>query len=140
MRAILKAKGLIEVRYRQLKAAIMCHANEKLTEILQTILIGFQVEFKNTWAAHQTNGYEEKRAPVEFKERHLDEWPSINCPVELAERLEFEDVRSTLKQKTHTLTPVRRPEVRESNQGEHFRKFDNHNTRRTGNFSNLKDI
>ncbi|GFT75487.1 homeotic protein female sterile [Trichonephila clavipes] len=23
-----------------------------------------------------------KRAPVEFKERHLDEWPSINCPVE----------------------------------------------------------
>ncbi|GFU93009.1 peptidase A2 domain-containing protein [Trichonephila clavipes] len=33
-----------------------------------------------------------KRAPVEFKERHLDEWPSINCPVE-----EFEDVRRTLK-------------------------------------------
>ncbi|GFX75594.1 uncharacterized protein TNCV_4715001 [Trichonephila clavipes] len=34
-----------------------------------------------------------KRAPVEFKERHLDEWPSINCPVELAERLEeFEDL------------------------------------------------
>ncbi|GFX13788.1 homeotic protein female sterile [Trichonephila clavipes] len=34
-----------------------------------------------------------KRAPVEFKERHLDECPSINCPVELAERLEeFEDV------------------------------------------------
>ncbi|GFX96489.1 hypothetical protein TNCV_1441631 [Trichonephila clavipes] len=25
-----------------------------------------------------------KRAPVEFKERHLHEWPSINCPVELA--------------------------------------------------------
>ncbi|GFT61273.1 peptidase A2 domain-containing protein [Trichonephila clavipes] len=41
-----------------------------------------------------------KRAHVEFKERHLDEWPSINCPVELAERLEeFEDVRRTLKQK-----------------------------------------
>ncbi|GFV87516.1 transposon Ty3-G Gag-Pol polyprotein [Trichonephila clavipes] len=38
-----------------------------------------------------------KRVPVEFKERHLDEWPSINCPVELAERLEeFEDVRRTL--------------------------------------------
>ncbi|GFX07944.1 uncharacterized protein TNCV_4162131 [Trichonephila clavipes] len=54
-----------------------------------------------------------KRAPVEFKERHLDEWPSINCPVELAERLEeFEDVRGTLKQKTHTLTSVRRLEVR----------------------------
>ncbi|GFY11202.1 transposon Ty3-G Gag-Pol polyprotein [Trichonephila clavipes] len=34
-----------------------------------------------------------KRAPVEFKERHLDEWLSINCPAELAERLEeFEDV------------------------------------------------
>ncbi|GFY00318.1 uncharacterized protein TNCV_4711201 [Trichonephila clavipes] len=49
-----------------------------------------------------------KRAPVEFKEHHLDDWPSINCPVELAERLEeFEDVRRTLKQKTHTLTPVR---------------------------------
>ncbi|GFY17757.1 hypothetical protein TNCV_1074921 [Trichonephila clavipes] len=31
---------------------------------------------------------EEKRAPVELKERHLDEWPSINCPVKLAERLE----------------------------------------------------
>ncbi|GFW31389.1 hypothetical protein TNCV_3416451 [Trichonephila clavipes] len=65
-----------------------------------------------------------KRAPVEFKERHLDEWPSINCPVELAERPEeFEDVRRTLKQKTHTLTPVRRPEVRGSNQAENFRKF-----------------
>ncbi|GFX35296.1 transposon Tf2-6 polyprotein [Trichonephila clavipes] len=77
-----------------------------------------------------------KRAPVEFKERHLDEWPSINCPVELAERLEeFEDVRRTLKQKTHTLTPVRRPEVRGSNQAENFRKFDNHNRRRTGNFN-----
>ncbi|GFX95722.1 retrovirus-related Pol polyprotein from transposon 17.6 [Trichonephila clavipes] len=77
-----------------------------------------------------------KRAPVEFKERHLDEWPSINCPVELAERLEeFEDVCRTLKQKTHTLTPVRRPEVRGSNQAEHFRKFDNHNTRRTGNLN-----
>ncbi|GFS93407.1 presequence protease, mitochondrial [Trichonephila clavipes] len=76
-----------------------------------------------------------KRAPVEFKECHLDEWPSINCPVELAERLEeFEDIRRTLKQKTHTLTPVRRPEVRGSNQAEHFRKFDNHNTR-TGNFN-----
>ncbi|GFY20710.1 transposon Ty3-G Gag-Pol polyprotein [Trichonephila clavipes] len=36
-----------------------------------------------------------RRAPVEFKERHLDEWPSINCPVELAERLkEFEDVHT----------------------------------------------
>ncbi|GFX78678.1 retrovirus-related Pol polyprotein from transposon 17.6 [Trichonephila clavipes] len=77
-----------------------------------------------------------KIAPVEFKERHLDEWPSINCPVELAERLqEFEDVRRTLKQKTHTLTPVRRPEVRGSNQVENLRKFDNHNTRRTGNLN-----
>ncbi|GFW13422.1 retrovirus-related Pol polyprotein from transposon 17.6 [Trichonephila clavipes] len=77
-----------------------------------------------------------KRTPVEFKERHLDEWPSINCPVELAERLEeFEDVRRTLKQKTHILTPVRRPEVRGSNQAENFRKFDNHNTRRTGTFN-----
>ncbi|GFV41332.1 retrovirus-related Pol polyprotein from transposon 17.6 [Trichonephila clavipes] len=37
-----------------------------------------------------------KRSPVEFKERHLDKWPSINCPVKLAERLEeFEDVRQT---------------------------------------------
>ncbi|GFY06602.1 transposon Tf2-9 polyprotein [Trichonephila clavipes] len=77
-----------------------------------------------------------KRALVEFKERHLDEWPCINCPVELAERLEeFVDVRRTLKQKTHTLTPVRRPEVRRSNQAEHFRKFDNRNTRRTRNFN-----
>ncbi|GFY51860.1 hypothetical protein TNIN_439561 [Trichonephila inaurata madagascariensis] len=76
-----------------------------------------------------------KRAPVEFKERHLDEWPSFNCSVELAERLEeFEDIRRTLKQKTHTL-PVQRPEVMGSNQAEHFRKFDNHNTRRTGNFN-----
>ncbi|GFW09968.1 transposon Tf2-9 polyprotein [Trichonephila clavipes] len=76
-----------------------------------------------------------KRAPVEFKERYLDGWPSINCPVELVERLEeFEDVRRTLKQKTHTLTPVRRPEVRGSNQAEHFRKFDYYNTRRTGIF------
>ncbi|GFU69910.1 uncharacterized protein TNCV_2470131 [Trichonephila clavipes] len=48
-----------------------------------------------------------KRAPVEFKERDLDEWPSINRTVELAERLEkFEDVRRTLTQKTHTLTLV----------------------------------
>ncbi|GFX09017.1 retrovirus-related Pol polyprotein from transposon 17.6 [Trichonephila clavipes] len=77
-----------------------------------------------------------KRAPVEFKERHLDEWPSIKCSVELAERLEeFEDVRRSLKQKIHTLTPVRRPEVRGSNQAKNFRKFDNHNTRRTGNFN-----
>ncbi|GFX65435.1 peptidase A2 domain-containing protein [Trichonephila clavipes] len=77
-----------------------------------------------------------KRAHVEFKERHLDDWPSINCPVELAEKLEeFEDVRRRLKQKTHTLTPVRRPEVRELDQAEHFRKFDNHNTRKTGNFN-----
>ncbi|GFY14541.1 hypothetical protein TNCV_4827451 [Trichonephila clavipes] len=77
-----------------------------------------------------------KRAPVEFKERPLDEWPSINCPVEFAERLEeFEYVRRTLKQKTHTLTPVRTPEVRGSNQAENFRKFDNHNSRRTGNFN-----
>ncbi|GFX99441.1 retrovirus-related Pol polyprotein from transposon gypsy [Trichonephila clavipes] len=38
-----------------------------------------------------------KRTPVEFNERHLDEWPSINCPVELAERLEeFEDVRANI--------------------------------------------
>ncbi|GFY24007.1 transposon Tf2-6 polyprotein [Trichonephila clavipes] len=82
-----------------------------------------------------------KRAPVEFKERPLDEWKSINCPFELAERLEeFEDVRRTLKQKTHTLTFVRRPEVRGSNQAENFRKFDNHNTRRTGNFNPEKDI
>ncbi|GFX33294.1 transposon Ty3-G Gag-Pol polyprotein [Trichonephila clavipes] len=52
-----------------------------------------------------------KRPPVEFKQIHLDEWPSISCPVELAERLEeFEDVCRTLKQKTHTLTPIRRPE------------------------------
>ncbi|GFQ97633.1 hypothetical protein TNCT_101391 [Trichonephila clavata] len=57
-------------------------------------------------------------------------------PIELAERLEeFEDVRRTLKRKTHTLTPVRRPEVRGSNQAAHFRKFDSHNTRRTGNFN-----
>ncbi|GFU63864.1 uncharacterized protein TNCV_3496761 [Trichonephila clavipes] len=82
-----------------------------------------------------------KRAPVEFKERHLNEWPSINCPVELAERLEeFEDVHRTLKQKTHTLTPVRRPEVRGSNQAENFGKFDNHNTKRIGNFNPEKDI
>ncbi|GFR30264.1 hypothetical protein TNCT_265601 [Trichonephila clavata] len=40
-----------------------------------------------------------------------------------------------LKQKEHTLTSVRRPEVRGSNQAEHFRKFDNHNSRRTGNFN-----
>ncbi|GFT98803.1 hypothetical protein TNCV_3792391 [Trichonephila clavipes] len=60
----------------------------------------------------------------------------MNCPVELAERLEeFEDVRRTFKQKTYTLTPVRRPEVRGSNQVENFRKFNNHNTRRTGNFN-----
>ncbi|GFX97951.1 transposon Tf2-9 polyprotein [Trichonephila clavipes] len=77
-----------------------------------------------------------KRVLVEFKERHLDEWPSINCPVELAERLEeFKDVSRTLKQKTHTLTPVRRPEIRGSNQAEHFRKFDNRNTKRTANFN-----
>ncbi|GFX35327.1 hypothetical protein TNCV_101341 [Trichonephila clavipes] len=77
-----------------------------------------------------------KRAPVELKERHLDEWPSIKCPVELAERLEeFEDIRRTLKQKTLTLTPVRRPEVRGSNQAENFRKIDNHNRRRTENFN-----
>ncbi|GFY25834.1 uncharacterized protein TNCV_1915841 [Trichonephila clavipes] len=64
-----------------------------------------------------------KRAPVEFKERRLDEWPSINYPVELAERLaEFEDVRRKLQQKTHTLTPVQRPEVRGSNQAENFRR------------------
>ncbi|GFT41606.1 transposon Ty3-G Gag-Pol polyprotein [Trichonephila clavipes] len=38
-----------------------------------------------------------KRAPVEFNERHLDEWPSINCPVKLAERLEeFKDVRNEI--------------------------------------------
>ncbi|GFW42612.1 uncharacterized protein TNCV_4258051 [Trichonephila clavipes] len=56
-----------------------------------------------------------KRTPVEFKERHLDKWLSINCPVELSKRLEeLEDVRRTLKQKTHTLTPVRRPEVESS--------------------------
>ncbi|GFW81319.1 uncharacterized protein TNCV_376671 [Trichonephila clavipes] len=43
-----------------------------------------------------------KRAPIEFKERHLDEWPCINCPVELSERFEeFEDVRRTLKQKIY---------------------------------------
>ncbi|GFW10669.1 hypothetical protein TNCV_4917881 [Trichonephila clavipes] len=79
-----------------------------------------------------------KRDPVKFKERHLDEWPSIKCPVELAERLEeFEDVRRTLKQKTHT---VRRPEVRGSNQEENFRKFDNQNTRRTRNFNPEKKI
>ncbi|GFU59132.1 uncharacterized protein TNCV_4078881 [Trichonephila clavipes] len=54
-----------------------------------------------------------KRAPVELKERHLDEWPRINCLVELAERLEeVEDVRRTLNQKTHTFTPVRRAEIR----------------------------
>ncbi|GFX08228.1 transposon Tf2-6 polyprotein [Trichonephila clavipes] len=80
-----------------------------------------------------------KRAPVELKKRHLDEWPSINCPAELAERLEeFEDVRKTLRQKTHTLTPVRRPEVRGSNQAEHFKKFDNHNTKRTGNLNSVR--
>ncbi|GFS86456.1 peptidase A2 domain-containing protein [Trichonephila clavipes] len=79
-----------------------------------------------------------KIALVEVKERHLDEWPSINYPVELAVRLEeFEDVCRTLRQKTHTLTSVRRPEVRGSNQAENFRKFDNQNTR-TGNFNHKK--
>ncbi|GFT15411.1 hypothetical protein TNCV_3264331 [Trichonephila clavipes] len=48
---------------------------------------------------------------------------------------EFEDVRRTFKQKTHTLTPVQRPEVRGSNKAENFRKFDNPNTRRTGSFN-----
>ncbi|GFV51041.1 homeotic protein female sterile [Trichonephila clavipes] len=32
-------------------------------------------------------GQMKKRAPVEFDERHLDELPSINCPVELAGRI-----------------------------------------------------
>ncbi|GFX49806.1 transposon Ty3-G Gag-Pol polyprotein [Trichonephila clavipes] len=48
-----------------------------------------------------------KRAPVEFKERHLDEWPSINCPVELAERLqEFEDVRNEIVSALSTVSLI----------------------------------
>ncbi|GFS91098.1 hypothetical protein NPIL_701791 [Nephila pilipes] len=41
-----------------------------------------------------------KKLLVEFKKYHLNEWPSINPPLELTERLEeFEDVRRTLKPK-----------------------------------------
>ncbi|GFY55147.1 hypothetical protein TNIN_89841 [Trichonephila inaurata madagascariensis] len=54
---------------------------------------------------------------------------------ELLEERKRRDNLKTLKLKTHTLTTVPRPEVRGSNQAEHFRKFDNHNTRRTGNFN-----
>ncbi|GBN42585.1 hypothetical protein AVEN_131505-1 [Araneus ventricosus] len=42
-----------------------------------------------------------KRATFKFKEYFLDEWPNINSPCELAEKLEeFEDVRKTLKPET----------------------------------------
>ncbi|GFY75297.1 hypothetical protein TNIN_163791 [Trichonephila inaurata madagascariensis] len=72
------------------------------------------------------------------KERELLEERERRDDLEL-EKLRIEaqirlNQEMTLKQKTHTL-PVRRPEVRGSNQAENFRKFDNHNTRRTGNFN-----
>ncbi|GFV91578.1 hypothetical protein TNCV_770441 [Trichonephila clavipes] len=76
-------------------------------------------------------GYDEEDTKLMYEE---EEKSPYTWPFELAERPEeFEDLRRTLKQKTHTLMPVRRPEVRGLNQVENFRKFDNHKTRRTGN-------
>ncbi|GFY19813.1 retrovirus-related Pol polyprotein from transposon 17.6 [Trichonephila clavipes] len=41
-----------------------------------------------------------KKAPIEFKEHHLDEWSGIISPVDLARKIEeYEDVRKTLQKK-----------------------------------------
>ncbi|GFX45646.1 uncharacterized protein TNCV_176391 [Trichonephila clavipes] len=42
-----------------------------------------------------------RKTPFEFKEYYLDEWANMNCPVQLAEKLEeFEDFKRTLEQKS----------------------------------------
>ncbi|GFV39370.1 retrovirus-related Pol polyprotein from transposon 17.6 [Trichonephila clavipes] len=41
-----------------------------------------------------------KKAPIEFKEHHLDEWSGIISPVDLARKIEeYEDVRKTFEKK-----------------------------------------
>ncbi|GFY29453.1 retrovirus-related Pol polyprotein from transposon 17.6 [Trichonephila clavipes] len=41
-----------------------------------------------------------KKAPIEFKEHHLDEWSGIISPVDLARKIgEYEDVRKTFQKK-----------------------------------------
>ncbi|GFX45731.1 retrovirus-related Pol polyprotein from transposon 17.6 [Trichonephila clavipes] len=41
-----------------------------------------------------------KKAPIEFKEYHLDEWSGIISPVDLARKIEeYEDVRKTFQKK-----------------------------------------
>ncbi|GFV23955.1 retrovirus-related Pol polyprotein from transposon 297 [Trichonephila clavipes] len=41
-----------------------------------------------------------KKAPIEFKEHHLDEWRGIISPVDLARKIEeYEDVRKTFQKK-----------------------------------------
>ncbi|GFT53540.1 retrovirus-related Pol polyprotein from transposon 17.6 [Trichonephila clavipes] len=43
-----------------------------------------------------------KKAPIEFKEHHLDEWSGIISPVDLARKTEeYEDVRKTFQKKSY---------------------------------------
>ncbi|GFV86247.1 transposon Ty3-I Gag-Pol polyprotein [Trichonephila clavipes] len=47
-----------------------------------------------------------KKAPIEFKEHHLDEWSGIISPVDLARKIEeYEDVRKTFQKKLHGHIP-----------------------------------
>ncbi|GFT12093.1 peptidase A2 domain-containing protein [Trichonephila clavipes] len=48
-----------------------------------------------------TDQLKRKTPSFEFKEYYLDEWPNMNSPVQLAEKLEeFKDFKRTLKQKS----------------------------------------
>jgi len=40
------ANGLVELLHRTLKAAIMCHAEEKWTEALPVVLLGIRTAYK----------------------------------------------------------------------------------------------
>lgn len=73
--------GLVERFHRQLKAAIVCHANDRWTESLPWVLLGVRSAFKEDLQASSAELLygEPLRLPGEFFE------PTINGTVDLAE-------------------------------------------------------
>ncbi|GBM25400.1 Transposon Ty3-I Gag-Pol polyprotein [Araneus ventricosus] len=50
--------------------------------------------------ADKCNDYDHEKAPYDLREHFLDEWSTINSPIELAKKFEdYEDVRRTIKPK-----------------------------------------
>ncbi|GFX95443.1 hypothetical protein TNCV_3684951 [Trichonephila clavipes] len=91
-------EGIVEERKeRELLEERKRRDNLELEKLRIEAQIGLNQEILKNLNKRRGKKEQKRRS---FKERHLDEWPSINGPVELGESLEeFEDVRRTLKQK-----------------------------------------